>query len=112
MEMQRIYRGVVVRPDGSGFDGEYSDDGDNWYRFGANLELFVIKLVYNLGGEAAERLWAIQDGYGYPGLTPPQGYDWSGIRDSSPPAIELMCQIAREYVTADQVNVMLGAEVF
>lgn len=30
--------------------------------------------------------WALQDGYGQPGYTPAQGWDWSGIRDSSPEA--------------------------
>ena len=28
--------------------------------------------------------WALQDGYGEPGCTPIQGWDWSGIRDSTP----------------------------
>jgi hypothetical protein len=30
-----------------------------------------------------EETWRLQDGYGAPGATPPQGWDWSGIRDSS-----------------------------
>lgn len=29
-------------------------------------------------------VWNLQDGYGTPGFTPSQGFDWSGIRDSSP----------------------------
>lgn len=28
-------------------------------------------------------VWRLQDGYGAPGYTPAQGWDWSGIRDSS-----------------------------
>ena len=28
-------------------------------------------------------VWKLQDGYGAPGYTPAQGWDWSGIRDSS-----------------------------
>lgn len=36
------------------------------------------------------RIWGIQDGYGEPGFTPPQGFDWSGIRDSSTETIEAM----------------------
>lgn len=31
--------------------------------------------------------WSLQDGYGVAGYTPPQGYDWSGIRDSTPETI-------------------------
>jgi len=35
-------------------------------------------------------IWAESDGYGSPGFVPVQGYDWSGIRDSTPGAIERM----------------------
>lgn len=42
----------------------------------------------------AGMLWAIQDGYGHPGFMPCQGIDWSGIRDSSIPAIEHMHRVA------------------
>ena len=35
-------------------------------------------------------LWGLQDGYGTAGYTPPQGFDWSGIRDSSPAAVKAM----------------------
>lgn len=34
-------------------------------------------------GAVLDAIWANQDGYGIPGYTPPQGHDWSGIRDSS-----------------------------
>lgn len=33
---------------------------------------------------AGEIIWSMQDGYGEPGYMPEQGYDWSGIRDSTP----------------------------
>lgn len=36
------------------------------------------------------RVWAKSDGYGEPGEVPVQGYDWSGIRDSSIEAVEAM----------------------
>lgn len=36
---------------------------------------------------AASVAWEYQDGYGEAGYEPPQGWDWSGIRDSSPAAI-------------------------
>jgi hypothetical protein len=41
-----------------------------------------------------ERIWALQDGYGDPGFTPVQGWDWSGIRDSSVAAVEAMYAVA------------------
>jgi hypothetical protein len=37
-----------------------------------------------------EALWAHSNGYGEPGRIPAQGYDWSGIRDSTPTAVERM----------------------
>lgn len=37
-----------------------------------------------------DHLWDLSDGYGEPGYIPEQGYDWSGIRDSSIEAIESM----------------------
>jgi hypothetical protein len=36
-----------------------------------------------------------QDGYGISGYTPPQGEDWSGIRDSSESAVRAMYEIVR-----------------
>lgn len=44
------------------------------------------------GNEAAVTAWLLQDGYGTPGFTPPQGWDWSGIRDSSPRAIHQIAE--------------------
>lgn len=43
--------------------------------------------------ELAYDLWSVSDGYGEPGFVPPQGYDWSGIRDSSTEAIEAMHKV-------------------
>lgn len=39
---------------------------------------------------ALDLIWSLSDGYGEPGFIPSQGYDWSGIRDSSTTAIEAM----------------------
>lgn len=41
----------------------------------------------------ADEIWALSDGYGEPGYVPEQGYDWSGIRDSSTEAIEAMFDV-------------------
>lgn len=35
-------------------------------------------------------LFSMQDGYGEAGYVPEQGFDWSGVRDSSIEAIEAM----------------------
>lgn len=40
-------------------------------------------------------MWSLSDGYGEPGLIPSQGYDWSGVRDSSPAAIRAMWNATR-----------------
>lgn len=41
-------------------------------------------------------IWARSDGYGEPGFVPPQGYDWSGIRDSSDAAVASMYAVVVE----------------
>lgn len=52
----------------------------------------VLRQVWNgeHGQAAFDLIWSMQDGYGEPGTMPSQGYDWSGIRDSSPAAIAAM----------------------
>jgi len=41
-------------------------------------------------------VWQIQDGYGEPGYIPVRGWDWSGIRDSTPEAKKrIACQVRR-----------------
>ncbi len=40
-------------------------------------------------------IWAETDAYGPKGYIPPQGYDWSGIRDSTPAAVVAMAKAAR-----------------
>lgn len=37
----------------------------------------------NIANAIMYGVWHRQDGYGETGFTPPQGWDWSGIRDSS-----------------------------
>lgn len=44
----------------------------------------------NADNRLCRRIWNKSDGYGAPGFVPPQGYDWSGIRDSSPQGVEAM----------------------
>mgnify|MGYP001593109546 CR=1 FL=1 len=45
--------------------------------------------------EIDDAVWSLQDGYGMPGYDPPQGWDWSGIRDSSPEAVKNMADAIR-----------------
>lgn len=46
------------------------------------------KLITNIVCRTIDdEVWKLQDGYGSPGWTPSQGWDWSGIRDSSKNAI-------------------------
>ena len=54
------------------------------------------QLLYNIfyygKDEEVRELWSMQDGYGIRGYVPCQGYDWSGIRDSSYAALLAMFQ--------------------
>lgn len=52
--------------------------------------LDVIHRTVYVEGRLLTETWELQDGYGEPGVMPPQGWDWSGIRDSSPAAIKRM----------------------
>jgi hypothetical protein len=95
--VSKQYRNVTVRPDG-GIEGEYRDlryPQDSWIKFGGTPALMRIRHVIDEGGQTAYRaFWRIQDGYGRPGVTPPQGIDWSGIRDSSDAAVAQMDAMA------------------
>lgn len=66
--------------------------GDRWrYCERHSAILTEARLVWDHGKpEMFDIIWSLSDGYGEPGLIPPQGYDWSGIRDSSLEAIEAM----------------------
>lgn len=108
--MKRIYRNVVFDDGGETFSGEYSfDGGDFWIKFSASWRLFVIDEAQTRSDEAANLIWSEQDGYGCPGYTPVQGYDWSGIRDSSEEAKEAMYEIAKRYLDEDELRASLLA---
>jgi hypothetical protein len=90
--MPKLYRNVRFNPDGT-MAGEWNLPGSNfpWVRFDrARLDLLWIELACAASKHARREIWASQDGYGEPGYTPEQGWDWSGIRDSSPDAMAVM----------------------
>lgn len=53
----------------------------------------VLNLPEGLKAHLMGVTWSIQDGYGVPGFTPCQGWDWSGIRDSSDEAKKEMALV-------------------
>jgi hypothetical protein len=56
-----------------------------------SVKMQEIHKVWTTGNRTAcVLLWSLQDGYGEPGYVPSQGYDWSGIRDSSDSAVHAM----------------------
>lgn len=64
--------------------------GENKWPFSAWMPLSIISGV----NWADNKIWKLSDGYGKKGYIPVQGYDWSGIRDSSNEAIWEMTYIA------------------
>lgn len=56
---------------------------------------YVSSLPDLVRDEIKDRVWATQDGYGTPGFVPAQGWDWSGIRDSSEAAQKEMAALVR-----------------
>jgi len=59
-------------------------------RFNAWLPLAAIRSV----NWTRDAIWSLSDGYGEPGFVPGD-YDWSGIRDSTRPAIWEMFDVAK-----------------
>lgn len=98
--------------DGDTVEGEqrYLPLDGVWTRFSANWRLAKISFACDHPA-AAERIWGLQDGYGEAGLTPPQGWDWSGIRDSSPQASDRMYAVATEFVSDNEMTAGYGLEV-
>ena len=48
--------------------------------------------------------WELQDGYGEPGFTPIQGWDWSGIRDSSDKAKRKIGSCIRSFLKINKIK--------
>lgn len=55
-------------------------------------------------------VYAQSDGYGVPGYVPPQGYDWSGVRDSSEEGKKNMAAAARNYLASIGVKELAWTE--
>ena len=56
--------------------------------------------------EIRRAVWARQDGYGQAGYTPAQGWDWSGIRDSSQEACAEMARAIRATLAVENIAVL------
>jgi hypothetical protein len=106
--MTKTYRNVQTSPDGL-IRGEYSWKGGPWCSFTGREDLLWIEMAMDRGGNTAvAAIWARQDGYGEPGYTPPQGFDWSGIRDSSDEATARMVAVASEFLSEAEFLSALG----
>jgi hypothetical protein len=91
-ETRRVYRNLSLA--GEHIEGEYSFNGVNWIKFSGILPLMRIGAVCDLPG-GLRKIMSMADGYGYPGYFP-SGYDWSGIRDSTPSTMEKMDAVAKQ----------------
>lgn len=69
-------------------------------RFSAWMPLSVISNTH----WEDHKIWSLTDAYGKKGLIPPQGYDWSGIRDSSVGQIWEMFRIAIKMLEEDELK--------
>lgn len=83
-------------------DGGRPDEGCPGCAVGPMLKV-IHRTVY-IEGRYLEETWELQDGYGEPGVMPPQGWDWSGIRDSSPAAIKRMY----DFITAADASLAVS----
>lgn len=64
----------------------------------------AVNLTDQQRNDACDLAWLHQDGYGVPGYEPPQGWDWSGIRDSSPEGKANMARAIRTMLERDGVT--------
>ena len=96
------FRNVVVAEDGSLSGEEYHYYTDKWGKFSADRKLLHIRLAIDAYPDCCTDIWQLQDGYGAPGSTPTQGWDGSGIRDSTPAAIDRMYEVAKKYFTEEE----------
>lgn len=100
------YRNVEIRDDGK-LTGEHDKFG-SWCHFTGVLDLLWISEAIDRIAGFGEDAWKVQDAYGEPGFTPPQGRDWSGYRDSSPPARAKMLAMAVEVMPASDFAEIMG----
>lgn len=110
MEVLSQYEYREVTRDGEQIAGKQRwahSSSSTWVGFEAQWTLLKIHAACE-APLAAEAIWANQDGYGAPGTTPAQGWDWSGIRDSSPEAIARMYDIATEFISDAELSEKLG----
>lgn len=62
----------------------------------ATVSRCEVDLPEALREELDAALWSLTDAYGEEGYLPPQGWDWSGIRDSSDEAKGRMARYLRQ----------------
>lgn len=93
--MAREYLEISIKDEGT-WEGERTLGGDRAIKFVGSPSLVVIGIAWNKGLD----LEAECDGYG-----PGQGTngDWSGIRDSSLPAQEVMLALALEFLGSEHL---------
>ena len=89
----RTYRNVKFDPRKLTIEGEQTI-GRSFCKFSACIELMAISLAMEVLPRSISTFMSFADGYGEPGCFP-GGYDWSGIRDSSKPAVKKMFFAAR-----------------
>ena len=103
--MSHQYLDVTLADDGTVL-GRRVFAGSGAVRFESPLQMVWIDIARDTA--AADDIWDLQDGYGEPGYTPDQGWDWSGIRDSTPEAKTRMLAVARRAVPAAEIGRILG----
>jgi hypothetical protein len=83
--------------------GEITGRRNNSLNFSADIHLFSVSLAIELEPKSLRTFMKLADGYGSPGYFP-GGYDWSGIRDSTPEAHIDMDTKARAILSEYRLN--------
>jgi hypothetical protein len=102
------YRNVVITVDGR-IAGQQEIGPDRWITFHADPVLALIREAFYRSDDAAQQLWAIQDGM--PGISGSEAsWDWSALRDSSPRATRDLYDVASTVVTVADMAAMWGVD--
>lgn len=91
------YRKVKIAKNGV-ITGEHNKYGD-WMKFEANRDLMLVEFAIEANSRTITQFMRLADGYGVAGFFP-DGYDWSGIRDSSDGARKAMGALAERLLGA------------
>jgi hypothetical protein len=101
--MKTKFTDVKFNPKSGKVTGRHDKYHGDSMRFEAYEDLLAVELAMDLEPKSIHKFMMHADGYGEPGYFP-GGYDWSGIRDSTPRARRKMFAEARQVLVTHKAE--------